>query len=124
VEFDENYSEALRPDSQIRKPKGYINVLMESKVTIRPPAPIPELLDRKKLKTQDNHRKTKSQLPAVTKTPLTAGEVREARKSRGWSQAKLAGILDISQQLVSHIESGRREPTPEVEESLRKVLKL
>jgi len=60
----------------------------------------------------------------VTKTLLTAEEVREARKSRGWSQAKLAGILNISQQLVSHIESGRREPTPEVEESLRKVLKL
>jgi DNA-binding XRE family transcriptional regulator len=124
VEFDENYPEALKPDSQTRKPKGYINILLESKVTIRPPAPIPELLDRKKLKAQDSLRKAKPQISSVPKTPLTAEQVREARKSRGWSQAKLAGIIDISQQLVSHIESGRREPTPEVEESLRKVLKL
>jgi DNA-binding transcriptional regulator YiaG len=124
VDFDTTYPEALRPDSQTRKPKGYINVLLESKLTIRPPAPIPELLDRKKFKKQGNRQKPKAQLLAVSQSPLTAEQVREARKSRGWSQVKLAGILDISQQLVSHIESGRREPTPEVEENLRKVLKL
>jgi DNA-binding transcriptional regulator YiaG len=123
VEFADNYAEALRPDSQTRKPKGYINLLLESKLTIRPPAPIPELLDRKKLKAQHASTKAKAQ-PLPPAAPITAEQVKEARKSRGWSQAKLAGILNISQQLVSHIESGRREPTPEVEKGLRKVLKL
>jgi DNA-binding XRE family transcriptional regulator len=124
VDFDENYPEAIRPNSSGRKPKGYINILLESKVIIRPPEPIPELLNRGKLKKSNDHRKAKALLPAVQSTPITAEQVRVARKSKGWSQAKLAGVLDISQQLISHIESGRREPTPEVEESLRRVLKL
>jgi DNA-binding transcriptional regulator YiaG len=124
VDFDENYPEALKPDSSVRKPKGYVNVLMESKLTIRPPEPIPELLDRGKLKRNNDRRKAKAQLPAVQSAPITPEQVREARKSKGWSQSKLAGVLNISQQLVSHIESGRRDPTPEIEERLRSVLKL
>jgi len=124
VEFDSNYPESLRPDSQIRKPKGYINLLLESKLTIRPPEPIPELLERRKGPNLSNQRKSKPKLLAVSSQPLSGEEVREARKSRGWSQAKLAGVLGVSQQLISHIESGRREPTLEVEASLRKVLKL
>lgn len=124
IEFDKAYPESLRPDSQARKPKGYINVLLESKLTIRPPEPIPELLDRKKSDKQKDRRKSKPQISAAPSPSITGKQVRDARKSRGWSQTKLAGILGISQQLVSHIESGRREPTPEVEASLRKALKL
>lgn len=124
IEFDSNYPEALRPDSNTRKPKGYINLLLESKLTIRPPEPIPELLEQKKGKKFSDRSKPKLQLPAAQKVPITGEQVRTARKSRGWSQAKLAGTLGVSQQLISHIESGRREPTPEVEAALRSVLKL
>ncbi|MDX2241515.1 MAG: helix-turn-helix domain-containing protein [Leptolyngbyaceae cyanobacterium bins.302] len=124
VEFDQNYPESLRPDSQVRKPKGYVNILIESKLTVRPPEPIPELLERKKGGKFNDRRKPKPQLPAIQTIPITGEQVREARKSKGWSQAKLAGTLGVSQQLISHIESGRREPTPEVEADLRSVLKL
>lgn len=124
VEFDQTYPESLRPDSQSRKPKGYINLLLDSKLTIRPPEPIPELLDRRKGGKLRDRRKPKVQLPSTPQIPLSGEQVREARKGRGWSQAKLAGTLGVSQQLISHIESGRREPTPEVEADLRKVLKL
>lgn len=124
IEFDQNYPESLRPDSEIRKPKGYINILLESKLTIRPPEPIPELLERKKGKKFGDRRKFKAQLPPAKIAPISGEQVKEARKSRGWSQAKLAGMLGVSQQLISHIESGRREPTPEVEADLRAVLKL
>jgi DNA-binding XRE family transcriptional regulator len=129
VEFDPNYPEALRPDSPTRKPKGYVNILLESKLTIRPPEPIPELLERRKGGKMRDRRKPKAPLPTSAPRssqaiPITGEQVREARKEKGWSQAKLAGTLGVSQQLISHIESGRREPTPEVEADLRKVLKL
>ena len=124
VDFDQSYPESLRPDSQSRKPKGYINVLLESKLTIRPPEPIPELLERRKGGRLSDRRQPKPQLTAVPAMPLSADQIREARKSKGWSQAKLAGTLGVSQQLISHLESGRREPTPEVEAVLRSVLKL
>lgn len=124
IEFDQNYPESLRPNSETRKPKGYINILLESKLTVRPPEPIPELLERKKGKKLGDRRKSKVQLPPAKITPISGEQVKEARKSRGWSQAKLAGMLGVSQQLISHIESGRREPTPEVEADLRAVLKL
>ncbi|NJR57470.1 MAG: helix-turn-helix transcriptional regulator [Cyanobacteria bacterium CRU_2_1] len=124
VDFDQNYPESLRPDSQARKPKGYINILLESKLTIRPPEPIPELLERKKGSKLSDRRKSKPQLPAAQTIPISGEQVRQARKSKGWSQAKLAGTLGVSQQLISHIESGRREPTPEIEADLRSVLKL
>lgn len=123
VEFGESYPESLRPDSQARKPKGYVNVLLKSKLTIRPPEPIPELLERKKPGKLSARRKSKAQFPAQT-VAITSEQIKNARKSRKWSQAKLAGILGISQQLISHIESGRRELTPEVEAGLRKVLKI
>ena len=124
VEFDQNYPESLRPDSQIRKPKGYINILLESKLTIRPPEPIPALLDRKKDSRFSDRRKPKPQVAAAPVTPISGDQVRDARKSKGWSQAKLAGTLGVSQQLISHIESGRREPTSEVETELKRVLRL
>ena len=124
VEFDQNYPEPLRPDSQVRKPKGYINILLESKLTIRPPEPIPALLDRKKHGRFNDRRKPKSQVAAAPIIPISGDQVRDARKSKGWSQAKLAGTLGVSQQLISHIESGRREPTSEVEAELKRVLKL
>ncbi len=98
--------------------------MLESKLTIRPPEPIPELLERRKGGRLSDRRQPKQQLTAVPAIPLSAEQIRDARKSKGWSQAKLAGTLGVSQQLISHIESGRREPTSEVEAALRSVLKL
>lgn len=124
ITFDDNYPESLRPGSTIRKPKGYLKILVESKVNIRPPEPIPELLDRKRNTQIGQNQKQSLKLAAAPTQPLTGDVVRNARKTRGWSQAKLAGFLGVSQQLISHIESGRREPTPDVEAGLKKILKI
>lgn len=123
IDFDDRYPEYLRPDSALRKPKGYFNSLLESKITIRPPQPIPELLTQGRL-GKSKTAQAEEQPPQIKADLLSGEQVREARKQRGWSQAKLAGFLGISQQLISHIESGRREPTPEVEANIRKLLKL
>lgn len=37
--------------------------------------------------------------------------VRELRAARGWTQAELAGHLDVSRQTVISIETGRYEPS-------------
>jgi len=124
ISFDENYPESLRPDSKIRKPKGYLKILIESKLTIRPPEPIPELLDRKRNTKGLLNQKQKPTASSTITQSLTGDMVRSARKTKGWSQAKLAGFLGVSQQLISHIESGRREPTSDIESGLRKILKI
>jgi len=48
IEFDqETYPEWLRPGSKSRKKPGYFDTLLSAKITIHPPAPIPELLASK-----------------------------------------------------------------------------
>ncbi|HBO7067931.1 TPA: helix-turn-helix transcriptional regulator, partial [Pseudomonas aeruginosa] len=37
--------------------------------------------------------------------------VRELRAERGWSQAELAGKLEVSRQTVNAIETGRYDPS-------------
>ena len=37
--------------------------------------------------------------------------VRELRSDRGWSQAELAGRLDVSRQAVNAIETGKHDPS-------------
>ncbi len=37
--------------------------------------------------------------------------IRELRPARGWSQAALADLLDVSRQTVNAIETGRYDPS-------------
>ena len=37
--------------------------------------------------------------------------VRELRTARGWSQAELAGRIDVSRQAVNAIETGKHDPS-------------
>lgn len=38
--------------------------------------------------------------------------IRRARKAKGWFQHDLAARVDVSPEYISHIESGRRVPSP------------
>jgi putative transcriptional regulator len=38
-------------------------------------------------------------------------KIRELRSARGWSQAALADLLDVSRQTVNAIETGRYDPS-------------
>ena len=124
IQFDEDYPEALRPDSQARKSKGYLEEVLDCKLIIRPPDPIPDLLSQVHLNRSPHQDLPKPRSLPPKPLPLTGDQIREARMGRKWSQAKLAGLLNISQPLISHIESGRRELTPEIESKLRKLLHL
>lgn len=37
--------------------------------------------------------------------------IRERRNERGWSQASLAELLDVSRQTINAIETGRYDPS-------------
>ncbi len=37
--------------------------------------------------------------------------IRELRAARGWSQAALADLLDVSRQTINAIETGRYDPS-------------
>ncbi len=53
--------------------------------------------------------------------PLAAN-VRRIRKSKGWSQEKLAEMADLDRTYISGIERGLRNPTVEVLQRLAESL--
>ncbi len=129
IEFDPaTYPEELRPGSKTRKPKGYFEQLLAAKITIHPPAPIPELLAAKTepLPVLPELKPEASNLgsPAAKSTELTGTQLRNARQAKGWSQAKLAGLLGVSQRYISMFERGERIPSSKQESKLRKLLNI
>lgn len=119
IEFDpETYPELLRPDSEARKPRGYIDKLLAADITIRQPTPLPELVAARveTLKAQV--------LPPVAEPSLTAAQIKQGIKTKGWNQAQLAGFLGVSQPFVSQLVNGRRPITPELEARLKELLPL
>jgi len=123
IVFDsETYPEWLIPNSKKKKPKGYLEKLLNAKLTIKPPDPIPELIASAKPKREPLQFKAKT-TPSQN-ISLTSNQVREARIAKGWTQAKLAGFLSVSQKLVSLIERGERNINPELAAQIRKFLDI
>lgn len=108
IEFDQKtYPKWLRPDCKDKKPKGYFKKLLNAKLTIKPPAPIPKLITSK---TKPGVRRLQSKTNDITPEDisLTSSQMREARTAKGWSQTKLASVLGVSQNFVSLVERGKR----------------
>jgi transcriptional regulator with XRE-family HTH domain len=53
---------------------------------------------------------------------VLAGNLKEYRRRRGFSQDKLAELADISSQYLATVETCRKFPTPEVLDRLAKAL--
>ncbi len=96
-----------------------IEWLLQAKLTINPPDPIPELLAAN-VKRQP---KAQKRIPAKA-TRLTSDQIRKARNAKGWSQRKLAGWLGITQTLVGYWEKGKRTPSEDMEAKLRQLLEI
>ncbi len=124
IEFDpETYPGWLRPGSTDPKPEDWrkikvIDRLMQAKLTIVPPHPIPALLSKikepKKIKQQE----------IAPVNDLTGDQVRQARESKGWSRKELGGFLNLSADYVGKLERGDRIITPELESKLKRLLHL
>lgn len=124
IEFDNSYPEWLRPGSKAQKPSGWreiriIDWLLGAKITIKPPAPIPELLAAK-IETK----KPQSKPKLASSISLTGDQIRKAREGKGWSQRKLAGWMGVTQTLVGYWEKGKRTPSADMEAKLRQLLEI
>ena len=99
IQFDDgSYPEWLQPGSKTKKPNDArkmknIEWLLQARVTIQPPHPIPELL-ASKAKPKLPSSKQKKKVIAVT--GITSDQIRKGRNAKGWSQRKLAGTLGVS----------------------------
>ena len=123
-----SYPKELRPNSKARKPRGYFEQLLAAKITIHPPAPIPELLGAN-TKPQQIQAKLNSVKKVVREStaraiPLTGTQIKNARKAKGWSQAKLAGLLGVSQRYISMFERGDRTPNSKLFGKIQKILDI
>ena len=124
IQFDESYPEWLQPGSKATKPSDWrkmkiLDWLLQAKLTIKPPDPIPELLAAK----VEPKPKAQKRMPAIA-TGLTSDQIRKAREAKGWSQRKLAGWLGVSNALVGYWEKGKRTPSEDMENKLRELLQI
>jgi DNA-binding XRE family transcriptional regulator len=112
--------EWLIPDSGLKKPRGWIDLWLEQKMMIKPPHPIPDRMD-----SLINPKKpTNKALKSTAQEPLTGSDVKNGRKVKKWTQAKLAGTLGVHQSMIAKIESGDRPIKADLEADLRRVLEL
>ena len=124
IQFDGSYPSWLQPGSKSKKPADarkmkIIEWLLQAKVTIQPPHPIPELL-ASKAQPKQKIKKPKQ----ISATGITSDQIRKGRNAKGWSQRKLAGWLGVSQSLVKMWEKGKRTPSEEMEIKLRQILEI
>jgi DNA-binding XRE family transcriptional regulator len=125
IVFDpETYPELLRPNSKNNKPRGYLEKLLCAKLTIKPPAPIPELIASKTKSETKRLQAKKNPISPPAYVSLTGSQVREARIAKKWTQAKLAGFLSVSQKFISLIERGERTINPEIAAQIQTLLKI
>ncbi len=123
-QFDESYPEWLQPGSIIPKPEDsrkikIIERLLQAKLTINPPKPIPELLQAK----VEPKFKAQTLQPAMAMR-LTGDRMRKTREAKGWSQRKLAGWMGVTQTLIGYWEKGKRTPSGDMEAKLRLLLEI
>ena len=127
IQFDDgSYPEWLQPGSKTKKPNDarkmkIIEWLLNAKITIRPPEPIPELLTNK---VQPKLKASKQKKTAAIATGITSDQIRKGRNKKGWSQRKLAGWLGVSNALIGYWEKGKRTPSEEMEIKLRQILEI
>ncbi|WP_143467784.1 helix-turn-helix domain-containing protein [Leptolyngbya ohadii] len=124
IEYDPaTYPDWLQPSSTAPKPEDWrkvkvIDRLLQAKLTIKPPHPIPGLL----AKMKEPRKPKQLELPPVEE--LTGDQVRIAREQLGWSRKELGGFLDLSADYIGKLERGDRIITSELESRLRKLLHL
>jgi len=125
IEFDPaTYPGWLRPGSTEPKPEDWrkirvIDRLMQAKLTIMPPHPIPTLLAKIK-----EPKRVKPEPETTLVLELTGEQVKHARETKGWSRKELGGFLNLSADYIGKIERGDRIITPELEPKLRRLLNL
>lgn len=103
-----------------RKPRGFFDQLLAARLWIT----AEESLINKLAATVETEISNTNLITEEVLNPLEmdGAQVRDLRFKKGWSQRKLASMTGISQGLISLIENGERNITPENAATLQKVL--
>lgn len=103
-----------------RKPRGFFDQLLAARLWIT----AEESLINKLAATVEPEISNTNLITEEVLNPLemNGAQVRDLRLKKGWSQRKLASMTGISQGLISLIENGERNITPENAATLQKVL--
>ncbi|BDM83461.1 helix-turn-helix domain-containing protein [Acaryochloris marina] len=123
LQFDpETYPSWLQPDSESPKPKNWrkvklIDRLLDAKLTISPPNPIPELLTK-----IGSPKKMALVVDRAQAVDIEPSSLLKARKVKGLSRKQLAGFIDVSSDYIGKMERGDRPITLEIAEKLKRIL--
>lgn len=101
-------------------PNGSFSDFLEGTVDIIPRSPTPELQSQLERGTQPKPETPKLQ-PAL-KDSDSGNWLREARTGRKWSMAQLAKYSGVDKSVISRVEQGKRNATPETIAKLRQAL--
>ncbi len=133
IEFDPiTYPAEIQPDwkeggrGSNKRPKGFWEMLRNSRLQIHPPKEIAEgiaKLQRKK-KTLDVVSRPRSPKSGDPNTILTGAQIKTAREEKGWNQEELGKHLGRTKMWVSLIERGKRSIKPADAAQLRSALEL
>jgi DNA-binding XRE family transcriptional regulator len=124
IEFDPvTYPDWLQPSSMAAKPDDWrkikvIERLLQAKLTIKPPHPIPSLL------AKITEPKVPRRLESAPRNELIGAQLREGREKLGWSRKQLGGFLNVSADYIGKLERGDRMIPTELEPRLRRLLHL
>ncbi|MBD1944549.1 helix-turn-helix transcriptional regulator [Coleofasciculus sp. FACHB-712] len=101
-------------------PSGGFSEFLEGTVDIIPRSPIPELQSRLERRTQPKPETPK--LQPAPKNSDSGNWLREARTEMKWSMGQLAKYSGVDKSVISRIEQGKRNATPETMTKLRQAL--
>jgi DNA-binding transcriptional regulator YiaG len=118
--YTKPYPKWLEPDSDQRRPRGWVDCWLGQTLVLRPPVLLPEQMSALIHGSREQHSLLKLSRPYQ----LTGAEVKAARQSRKLTQSELAELLQVHQSLIARIESGDRAISPAIEALLRKTLEL
>jgi len=124
IDFDpETYPAEIQPDwaledstrnNKRKLPRGYWRQLLNAKISIAQPEPIPQLIAAGIEKPREK--------PRVQTAQLSGDKVKKSRKAKGWSQRDLAAAMGKSAMWVSLIERERLKMRPKDQILLCEVL--
>jgi ribosome-binding protein aMBF1 (putative translation factor) len=78
----------------------------------------------KQTKTNPKKQRTAKQTKKIDSPTLSAEQIVNARKNKGWSQRELASLINKSQSWIRDIESGRFNVKKEEQALLQNILQL
>lgn len=91
------------------RPRGYYEKMLNAYIWINPPEDWTSTCSQALPQEEDDLQEFQFALP------LSGALVKRLREERNWNQAKLSGLVGISQSLLSRIEKGSRSISPELE---------